>query len=299
MQNKYIKILLIILVIAFIVPQITLAVWWNPVSWGLWGKIWGLFHKTENVQQQMVGNDKDEHGCIGSAGYTWCEVKNKCLRTWEEKCEVDPTAGWKTYIDKYGISFRYPNDWSYKEISSNLDLVAFCPISQKDCTVLTSNETASVIFYPYQTNVTKMSLEERAKVAQPELRLINIAYKSIYELMLTTFLVINDQEEVDQYFKRGNDAKIKAILSVIRTQGELYYNDNSTYKGFCESVKIKSLISEIEKVAQDSNFLCYDLYNGWAASAKMNAVNGYYCVGATGYSKTVSGKLATNVCPVN
>ena len=21
----------------------------------------------------LVGNDKDEHGCIGSAGYTWCE----------------------------------------------------------------------------------------------------------------------------------------------------------------------------------------------------------------------------------
>lgn len=35
----------------------------------------------------IVGGDKDEHGCIGSAGYSWCEVKNKCLRTWEEKCE--------------------------------------------------------------------------------------------------------------------------------------------------------------------------------------------------------------------
>jgi hypothetical protein len=34
----------------------------------------------------LVGNDKDAHGCIGSAGYSWCEAKNKCLRTWEEKC---------------------------------------------------------------------------------------------------------------------------------------------------------------------------------------------------------------------
>jgi hypothetical protein len=35
----------------------------------------------------MVGSDKDEHGCIGSAGYTWCPIKNKCLRTWEEPCQ--------------------------------------------------------------------------------------------------------------------------------------------------------------------------------------------------------------------
>lgn len=28
----------------------------------------------------MVGNDKDEHGCIWSAGYTWSEVLNECIR---------------------------------------------------------------------------------------------------------------------------------------------------------------------------------------------------------------------------
>jgi hypothetical protein len=35
---------------------------------------------------QVVGGDKDEHGCIGSAGYSWCGPKNKCLRIWEEAC---------------------------------------------------------------------------------------------------------------------------------------------------------------------------------------------------------------------
>ena len=33
-----------------------------------------------------VGGDRDEHGCIPSAGYTWCEEKQKCLRVWEEEC---------------------------------------------------------------------------------------------------------------------------------------------------------------------------------------------------------------------
>ena len=39
-------------------------------------------------RQTMVGNDRDVHGCIGSAGYTWCELKQKCLRSWEEACEL-------------------------------------------------------------------------------------------------------------------------------------------------------------------------------------------------------------------
>lgn len=39
------------------------------------------------VEEIIVGGDKDEHGCIGSAGYTWCQIKQKCLREWEEPCE--------------------------------------------------------------------------------------------------------------------------------------------------------------------------------------------------------------------
>lgn len=38
---------------------------------------------------QLVGNDRDEHGCIPSAGYSWCAEKNKCLRPWEESCGVE------------------------------------------------------------------------------------------------------------------------------------------------------------------------------------------------------------------
>ncbi len=40
------------------------------------------------TQSPIVGNDRDAHGCIGSAGYSWCEAKQKCLRIWEEKCET-------------------------------------------------------------------------------------------------------------------------------------------------------------------------------------------------------------------
>ena len=30
------------------------------------------------------GSDRDSHGCIPSAGYTWSEVLQKCIRIWEE-----------------------------------------------------------------------------------------------------------------------------------------------------------------------------------------------------------------------
>jgi hypothetical protein len=47
----------------------------------------------QNPQDQKVGGDRDEHGCIGSAGYTWCPEKNKCLRIWEEDCPSIPKPG--------------------------------------------------------------------------------------------------------------------------------------------------------------------------------------------------------------
>lgn len=34
-----------------------------------------------------LGCDRDEHGCIGSAGYEWCASEQKCYRNWEETCE--------------------------------------------------------------------------------------------------------------------------------------------------------------------------------------------------------------------
>jgi len=35
--------------------------------------------------EMLVGGDRDEHGCIGSAGYLWCETKGECLRPWEDQ----------------------------------------------------------------------------------------------------------------------------------------------------------------------------------------------------------------------
>lgn len=33
------------------------------------------------------GSDRDIHGCIGTAGYQWCERTTKCERQWELAAE--------------------------------------------------------------------------------------------------------------------------------------------------------------------------------------------------------------------
>jgi hypothetical protein len=37
----------------------------------------------------VVGGDKDEHGCIGTAGYTWSVVMNDCIRLFESAIRLD------------------------------------------------------------------------------------------------------------------------------------------------------------------------------------------------------------------
>ena len=39
--------------------------------------------KESPKEPTIVGNDRDKNGCIGSAGYIWCEKTAQCERPWE------------------------------------------------------------------------------------------------------------------------------------------------------------------------------------------------------------------------
>lgn len=45
-------------------------------------------HKGQSKQNtesaRLVGNDRDEHGCIASAGYQWSELLKDCIRPFEK-----------------------------------------------------------------------------------------------------------------------------------------------------------------------------------------------------------------------
>ena len=43
----------------------------------------GPEESAQSASPKPVGSDIDEHGCIGSAGYQWCEKLEECVRPWE------------------------------------------------------------------------------------------------------------------------------------------------------------------------------------------------------------------------
>ncbi len=51
----------------------------------------------------MPGSDRDEHGCIGSAGYVWSESTQECVRPWETPIDVIDGGD----SDEYGCSISW------------------------------------------------------------------------------------------------------------------------------------------------------------------------------------------------
>lgn len=48
----------------------------------------------------LLGGDRDGHGCIGSAGYSWCASKQECIRVFEEDC-LSAEALRQLFAEKY------------------------------------------------------------------------------------------------------------------------------------------------------------------------------------------------------
>lgn len=38
----------------------------------------------------LTGGDRDAHGCIASAGYTYAAVQDRCVRLWEDGVRLNP-----------------------------------------------------------------------------------------------------------------------------------------------------------------------------------------------------------------
>jgi len=45
---------------------------------------------TEEPQEPLVGADRDEHGCITSAGFSWSELQQTCVQLWEAGVRLNP-----------------------------------------------------------------------------------------------------------------------------------------------------------------------------------------------------------------
>ena len=47
-------------------------------------------------EAQLVGNDRDDHGCIASAGYQWSELLKDCIRPFEKGTRLQAAEGEET-----------------------------------------------------------------------------------------------------------------------------------------------------------------------------------------------------------
>jgi hypothetical protein len=70
------------------------------------------------AEEPMPGSDRDEHGCIPSAGYQWCEALEKCVRDWEEPCGPNECLG-MNYTEAMDIALA-------SECGDNLSIDRWC-----------------------------------------------------------------------------------------------------------------------------------------------------------------------------
>jgi len=120
-------------------------------------------NKEVNSPTPLLGGDRDVNGCIGSAGYSWCDLKQKCLRIWEEKCEseaivvpfantpVSPSIDLVTYKNpEYGISFDYPAKYKNALPPEYLPLLQYRDYQKPAATLA---DTIDVVWLPFKSGI--------------------------------------------------------------------------------------------------------------------------------------------------
>ena len=106
---------------------------------------------------------------------------------------------------------------------------------------------------------------------------------------------------------KGNDAKIKAQLSGLRTAAEIYYDSNSSYgtaSNSCASGIFADTTSGMSQYTLDANYptnttlVCNATGSAYAVQANLSTSGQYWCVDSTGKSKAETGVLGSaTTCP--
>ncbi len=205
MKNKYLKYIFLLIVIAFIIPQITLASWWNPFTWN-----WNIF--------------------------SWFTKPQVVVPVIPVSTLKNQTASWKTYTNtKYEYQINYPNGWitdvnlfSYNNTGEG-DVV-FCPPelqqvnnSRTICRVDKTNggsinPKAPISLFQCATQGTDLETCQRYKGINLgtnqtgqyfyELVLNDQNYSATYNQMPSTFKFINQKIQSGKNYTIGPDGRI-------------------------------------------------------------------------------------------
>ncbi|ESU25109.1 hypothetical protein FEDK69T_00750 [Flavobacterium enshiense DK69] len=86
----------------------------------------------------VLGTDKDEKGCVTSAGYVWSQTKNNCIRVFEEGFRLTPYHSSADTIDVDGEQATLNAYVIFNEEKSIAEL--FLPDSKKSILLQRENE---------------------------------------------------------------------------------------------------------------------------------------------------------------
>ncbi len=132
--------------------------------------------------------------------------------------------------------------------------------------------------------------------------LIGMEYKT-YQIksVITDTLGTAVSDSLDEARTKSLDAKVEALLSSTRAQGELYYSstgNDTTYKGVCSDPDFQRLLTGAQD-AGSGNYTCNEAKDGsaWAVAVPLKSNNNSYsCDDSTGVSQVVNyplGKATT------
>ena len=69
--------------------------------------------------KNLIGNARDEHGCLTSAGYQWSEALKDCVRIWEK--------GERVSVNGQSLILIFNKDSSLVEIFNETSKSILCP----------------------------------------------------------------------------------------------------------------------------------------------------------------------------
>ncbi len=96
---------------------------------------------------------------------------------------------------------------------------------------------------------------------------------------------------------KNGDATIKSILSGMRANAELFYdNSKYSYKGYCRDKGELGAYQSAIKLPNGTVYKCNDLENAWAAWAQLSSKE-YFCVDNTGTANSFNKLPSGTSCP--
>lgn len=109
----------------------------------------GIFLTKLNNQPVTVGGQKDQNGCLIGAGYSWCDARKECERSWERYCtSAEPKqVSFSCSENKIIDATFYPTDDKYVDLILDDERSLSVPRAMSGSGARYANSDESFVFW--------------------------------------------------------------------------------------------------------------------------------------------------------